>query len=275
MIVDIGPSTVFIKARNKGRELSLDRSFLEGELKAILGELREVLPVLKRKASMVKNMRALPEVARRMVEAAKAVDGLSLTPMAAVAGAVADLLLERILCEYELDFLFVNNGGDISVYSKDGAGFRIALAEIHAGALRQVFWVSGLERVGVATSGLGGRSFTLGICDSVTVFAESGALSDAAATFICNASFLGPGCAETAKAKELDPLSDLEEEEVVLSRRRLKEEEIREALKRGKEAALSLKGRGVILEAFLCLEDLCDSTIEDGSKIRLEVRYGG
>lgn len=270
MIVDLGPSTVFIKGKRGGREIELDRAFVEGELRTLLGELREVLPVLKRKAGLIKNTRALPEVARRMVEATQAVDGITLTPMAAVAGAIADVLLERILSEYRPDFLFVNNGGDVSVYSRDGEGFWVALGDIEAeGRWRRLLWVSGLKRVGIATSGLGGRSFTMGVCDSVTVFAESGSLSDAAATFVCNATFLERACARKAKASDLDPLSDLGEEEVVLERRPLWPWEAEEALAKGLEAAWALKRRGVILEALLCLEGSFRATLEEGSKIRV------
>jgi len=268
--VEIGPATVFLRGRKGGDEVPLDRTFVEEELRNLLGELKGVLPVLKRKAHLIKNTKGLPEVARRMVEAAVAVDGLSLTPMAAVAGAVADVLLERLLCRHDLDFLLVNNGGDASIYSRDGRGFKVALVDIRErGRWRQVFVVSGFERVGVATSGLGGRSFTLGICDAVTVFAKTGAISDAAATWVCNSTFLDPVCAERAKAKELDPLTDLEEEEVVLARRPLKPEEVKEALGKGLKAAWALKEKGLILEAFLYLEGSCETTICEGSKIKL------
>lgn len=275
MILDIGPATIVIKVKKNEKELYLNKSYLEDELKKVLSDLRDVLPVLKMKASMIKNTKALPDVAKKMVEATKLVDGSSLTPMASVAGAISDFLCEKIRTEFDPDFISVNNGGDISVYVKDGFGFYVDLGDIrNFKLLKYRFLVSGLEKVGIATSGFGGRSFTLGLCDSVTVFAEDASIADASATHICNATYLETKNVKKRKAKEIDPLSDLDEE-VIIERGVLSYEEKRKCLQNGLTFAKKLKFSNVIFDSFLYLDGIYETTIDNESKnIKLEVRDG-
>ncbi len=275
MIIDIGPATILLKAKKDGRVLPLDRSYIEWELKKNLADLRDVLPLMKTKAHMIKNTKRLPEVARRMVDAVKLVDSFSLTPMASVAGAISDLLLEKVKEKWDPDFAYVNNGGDISVYVKDGSAFKVAIGDIRtSNLLRYSFTVSGMKMVGIATSGLGGRSFTLGLCDSVTVFAQNASVADASATYICNATFIESENVKRKKAKEIDPLSDLDEE-VVVERGKLSFEELESSLKRGLDAAKRLKELKVIFESFLYIEGLYKTTIDEEAKaIKLEVKNG-
>jgi ApbE superfamily uncharacterized protein (UPF0280 family) len=122
-----------------------------------------------------------------------------LTPMAAVAGAVAQ---EIVACYRRpgIARAWVNNGGDIALHLAPGASVRVGLyadlgrfdpAEALAdGGLRTDarFAVRAAQPVrGVATSGWRGRSFSRGIADSVTVLARTAAEADAAATVIANA----------------------------------------------------------------------------------------
>ncbi|WP_204349766.1 hypothetical protein, partial [Klebsiella pneumoniae] len=62
---------------------------------------------------------------------------------------------------------------------------------------------------GIATSGAQGRSFSLGIADSVTVLARDAASADAAATLIANAVDLDHPAIRRRPARNLDPDSDL------------------------------------------------------------------
>ena len=70
---------------------------------------------------------------------------------------------------------------------------------------------------GIATSGARGRSFSLGIADSVTVLAKDGATADAAATLIANAVDCDDPAIERRPANELDPDSDLGDRLVTVS----------------------------------------------------------
>src|SRR5260370_11168032 len=52
-----------------------------------------------------------------------------ITPMAAVAGAVAEEILGAMLQKAQLERAYVNNGGDISLYLTDGQHFTVGVAE--------------------------------------------------------------------------------------------------------------------------------------------------
>src|SRR5260370_42649242 len=90
-----------------------------------------------------------------------------ITPMAAVAGAVAEEILGAMLQSAELKRAYVNNGGDIALHLADGEHFNIGLAERPdaAGLMRTMIIHSDDPSRGVATSGRHGRSFSLGIAD--------------------------------------------------------------------------------------------------------------
>ncbi|RYF81942.1 MAG: UPF0280 family protein [Comamonadaceae bacterium] len=119
-----------------------------------------------------------------------------ITPMAAVAGAVAQ---ELIACYAQpgITRAWVNNGGDIALHLAPGHSARVGLyadlANFDPGAAQALrsdgqFEIDAAMPVrGVATSGWRGRSFSLGIADSVTVLAATAAQADAAATVIANA----------------------------------------------------------------------------------------
>jgi hypothetical protein len=62
---------------------------------------------------------------------------------------------------------------------------------------------------GVASSGWDGRSLSPGVADLVTVWAESGSLADAAATFLAGSARTDDGEALRVPAADIDPLSDL------------------------------------------------------------------
>ncbi len=52
-----------------------------------------------------------------------------ITPMAAVAGAVAEEILGAMLREAPLDRAYVNNGGDIALHLADGERFTVGLID--------------------------------------------------------------------------------------------------------------------------------------------------
>ena len=70
---------------------------------------------------------------------------------------------------------------------------------------------------GIATSGARGRSFSLGIADSVTVLARDAATADVAATLIANAVNIDSPAIRRRPARELDPDSDLRDLPVTVS----------------------------------------------------------
>src|SRR5262249_5420040 len=174
-----------------------------------------------------------------------------ITPMAAVAGSVADEMLQAMLAGRTLDKAYVNNGGDIAFHLSEGhelkAGIFVdALDGPLDGAVRLTH-DSPIRRI--ATSGWGGRSSSLGIADSVTVLAANAAAADAAATIIANAVNADHPAIERQPARDLDPDSDLGALLVTTKVGPLPAEVIGRALDRG-----AAEARRLGLSAALCLK---------------------
>ena len=274
MLIDIGPATLVLRGEKGGKDYRFDRTAVTARVEAILGEIRECLPVLKQRAWRIKNTAALPPVARKMVEAAQAVDAETLTPMAAVAGALADELTEYLKGE-GLEFISVNNGGDVAIYNGRQQPVTIGIGDIQKKSpTPYVLRIEGVTAFGVATSGFGGRSFTLGLADTVSVVAPSAPLADAAATFICNHTNVEDASVVRRKAAEIDPSTDIPEEWVTVSIGELSSPRVREALAHGQAAAERLKVAGRISEAVIRLRGKMVTTIAGNENIRLGVKRG-
>ena len=191
-------------------------------------------------------------VARRMAEAVWPHRARYITPMAAVAGAVADEMLQALVRGRTLDKAYVNDGGDIAIHLEPGQSLR---AGIIAQALDGVALLTHERPVrGIATSGRGGRSFSLGIAHSVTVLAAKAAAADAAATMIANAVNADHPAIDRRPARSLDPDSDLGELPVTVAVGDLPSEIIDAALDRGAAEARRLRLCGLIDSAALSLD---------------------
>jgi ApbE superfamily uncharacterized protein (UPF0280 family) len=195
------------------------------------------------------------------VVAARMYDGVSpfaaetfITPMAAVAGAVAEEVLGAMVAAARLDRIYVNNGGDIALHLAEGESFRIGLFDRPDGpGFFGTTTLSGSDGIaGVATSGWRGRSFSFGIADAVTVLAATAAQADAAASIVANAVDLpGHPGVERVPACELQPDSDLGSLPVTRSVGLLAADEIAAALDEGVGCADRLIRRGLIRAAAL------------------------
>jgi hypothetical protein len=211
-------------------------------------------------------------VARRMWSACFPHRAHYVTPMAAVAGSVADELIAAFQRE-GVTRAFINNGGDIALHLTEGQHYRIGVfADLasytgkrpmdgHALDANLTLDAS-LPVRGVATSGWRGRSFSLGIADSVTVLARHAATADAAATMIANAVNLDresdEGFDHTAilrrPASSLKDDSDLGDRLVTVDVPSLPPSLIDLALSRGVEVARRLREHGLIEGAALFLQ---------------------
>lgn len=229
-----GPIDLILKAEGTGREAA-ERAAIaafEGLLLELVGEL-----TILRRAIVAPPPPVSGPVARRMVAAVAPLADQFVTPMAAVAGAVADhILAEMLAAAPNLTRAWVNDGGDIAFHLTPGGSFEIGLVpDLRAPILAGNATLRHGDPVrGVATSGRGGRSFSFGIADAVTVLARDAASADVAATLIGNAVDLpdhpairrGPASAE-------DPDSDLADRPVVLDVGALAPSEIDTALDAG------------------------------------------
>ncbi len=175
----------------------------------VLGELTDELALLRRPLEGDAPPDLRSPIARRMLAACWPHRAVFITPMAAVAGAVADEIAATILAAAPgLRTLHVNNGGDIAVHAAPGATVKIGMVADLALAVPEgritVGHDSGIG--GVATSGWRGRSFSLGIADAVTVLACDAAAADAAATIIANAVDADDPAVRRSPARLLDPI---------------------------------------------------------------------
>lgn len=194
-------------------------------------------------------------VARRMVAACRPHRGVFVTPMAAVAGAVADEMLAALVGGRTLETAYVNNGGDIAVHLAPGAALDLGVvARIDAPAIDATARLSHDTPVrGIATSGWRGRSRSFGIADSVTVLARDAASADVAATLIANEVTVDDPAIERRPASQLDDDSDLGDRPVTVAVGRLSSEAVNRALDRGIRTARSMHRAGHIAAAMLVL----------------------
>ena len=223
----------------------------------VLDELCGELTLLRRVA---RTDSPLPRgvVARRMVAAVLPYcERTFITPMAAVAGAVAEEILDAMTAAAQLTRAYVNNGGDIALYLAPGEQFVVGMVERpDRPSLFGTAKLGSAQPVrGIATSGWRGRSFSLGIADAVTVLADRAAMADAAATIVANAVNL-PGHANVVRvpASTLAPDSDLGDRLVTQAVGDLSSADIAAALDAGIAVADSLLADGLIRSAALHLE---------------------
>jgi hypothetical protein len=182
--------------------------------------------------------------------------GHFITPMAAVAGAVAEEILGAMLQNARLERAYVNNGGDIALHLADGEHFTVGLMDRpdRHSLMRTMIIQNGDPVRGIATSGRHGRSFSLGVADAVTVLARTAAQADAAATIIANAVDLpGHPAIVRTPAHDLQPDSDLGARLVTREVGELSQREIAAALESGADKARKLLTSGLIEGAALHL----------------------
>lgn len=212
----------------------------------VLQELVAELPELRSQDQAVEGV-----IARRMAAAVAPFRPAFITPMAAVAGAVAEEVLGALVGP-GITRAYANNGGDIALWLAPGERLTSALAV--SGGLDRVTVASADPVRGIATSGWRGRSFSLGIADAVTVLARTAAEADAAATMVANAVDLDlPGICRR-QAREVQSDSDLGERLVTVAVPELTPGERCAALDAGLRAAEAFRSRGLIEGAALFLQ---------------------
>jgi len=194
-------------------------------------------------------------IARRMAAAVRPHESTGfITPMAAVAGAVADEVLAAMLAAVPLRRAYVNNGGDIALHLRGGERFRMAMAGLGGRDFGRIDIGAADGISGIATSGFGGRSLSFGIAESVTVLAKTAALADAGATMIANAVNLPDHSAiKRQAARSVFPDSDLGDRLVVRGCGDLSSREVAQALENGAGVARAVLASGLICGACLFL----------------------
>ncbi|MEA2899539.1 MAG: uncharacterized protein QOJ84_5154 [Bradyrhizobium sp.] len=251
-----GPIDLIVEAWGGGANVRAAYDAAARRFTGLLDTLCEELPEL-RKAADPASCRLQGEVARRMYDAvAPHAANHFITPMAAVAGAVAEEILGAMMDAAVLERAYVNNGGDIALHLGEGQHFTVGLVDRpdRPGLMQTTVIDFADPARGIATSGRHGRSFSLGIADAVTVLARAAAEADAAATIIANAVDLpGHPAVLRCPAHDLQPDSDLGARLVTRDVGALSHCEVEEALEAGADKARALLGRGLIESAALRL----------------------
>ncbi len=249
-----GPIDLIIDAKGDQQQVEVALVAMACRFETILDELVVELVDLRRDVGEGYDAKGV--IARRMVNATRKFADIFVTPMAAVAGAVADEVVEVGWGHASLKTLYVNNGGDIALRLTDGEELVIGVVKSLSDPvlIGRLHMSSESAARGIATSGFGGRSKTLGIADAVTVIATCAAEADVAATLIANEVNLDEHPqVHRVPAISLDESSDLGERLVTQTVGILSAEDVDVALTRGMRRAADLSDRASLEGVFLSL----------------------
>ncbi len=254
-----GPIDLIITVDGKADAIARALDSAWSRFQQVLPELVDELALLRQ---AVRSDRAFEgAVAKRMQAACWPHRAQFITPMAAVAGSVADEMIEFFSCEPDIQRAAINNGGDIALHLQANESYRIGLVTDIAQFSAQPDVVDGSLVIcaadpvrGIATSGWRGRSLSLGIADSVTALASSAAHADAAATMIANAVNVEHAAIRRAPAHAVKDDTDLGSLLVTQAVGVLPPVLVQQALERGKLQAQRLLMQGHIQGALLVLQ---------------------
>jgi len=255
VLFEYGPMRMSIQVFEHGRVMT--NLAKEGSCRAreLLEDLAHFLPVIKRKALELESDERYPDVVRTMIEATRKLEQPDLTPLASVAGAASDGVADFIFLRGGTKII-IDNGGDVALRLREGEVAKVGIkTDIYARFPEYVLSIDETMGIGgVATSGLGGRSFTKGVASAATVLSETASLADGAATVIGNATNVeAPGIRRTL-AETLYPDTDIAGEWVTIQVGELSDEKIEEALGAGLETANRLCQKGLIKGALLAVK---------------------
>ena len=255
VLVECGPMRLVIRAWNKDQpQISPARQAAQESI-SYLERIARCRPLLSRPWPRIKDL-CDDELAQRMITSVMTIGDGDLTPMAAVAGTIADAVADWLF-ERGLTRVIVDNGGDIAVRLAEGEEVTVGVRPYVASPLithvirlgpRHSAW-------GVTTSGMGGRSFTRGIASAVTVLADKASTADAAATAVANACVVEDEGIFQLPAEKIDPNSDLTGMLITTEVGPLSMEQRLKAIKSAQEKAEYLVQKKAIIGALIALEN--------------------
>jgi len=264
VVAECGPMRLVIRAWNRSQpRIKLARRAAQ-ESFSYLERIARSKGVLSRSWRQIEK---LPEddLALTMISSVKAVGDTDLTPMAAVAGTVADAVADWLVGQ-KVDRVIVDNGGDIAVRLQAGETATVGIRpRIDSPLVSHVMHLDGNKPAwGVTTSGVGGRSLTRGIASAVTVLATHASVADAAATAIANACYVEDEAIIQLPAERIDPNTDLAGLSVTAEVGELLPEKVLTAIASARQKAERLSQRKIIIGAFIALQNVF--AISDGLK---------
>lgn len=249
LFLNHGPIDIVLEAFGKDKPLAYEKA--KKYFSTLLNELVLDMDLLKKEVVPHRNFNN--KISQSMQNATEKFYPDFITPMAAVAGSVADNILNVLVKDSQLEKAYVNNGGDVSFYLTENQTVKSSLASI-PNIIAEIDYKD--KSRGIATSGWRGRSFSLGIADSVTVLADNAAMADAAATMIANSVNIKNHPSIIKKpAEEIYEDSDLKNLMVTVEVGDLKQSEIEDALRNGNEVGKTYLENGLINSALIELHN--------------------
>lgn len=249
LFLNHGPIDIVLEAFGKDKPLAYEKA--KKYFSTLLNELVLDMDLLKKE--VVPHRHFNNKISQSMQNATEKFYPDFITPMAAVAGSVADNILNVLVKDTKLEKAYVNNGGDVSFYLTENQTVKSSLASI-PNIIAEIDYKD--KSRGIATSGWRGRSFSLGIADSVTVLADNAAMADAAATMIANSVNIKNHPSIIKKpAEEIYEDSDLKNLMVTVEVGDLKQSEIEDALRNGNEVGKTYLESGLINSALIELHN--------------------
>lgn len=249
LFLNHGPIDIVLEAFGKDKPLAYEKA--KKYFSTLLNELVLDMDLLKKEVVPHRNFNN--KISQSMQNATEKFYPDFITPMAAVAGSVVDNILNVLVKDTKLEKAYVNNGGDVSFYLTENQTVKSSLASI-PNIIAEIDYKD--KSRGIATSGWRGRSFSLGIADSVTVLADNAAMADAAATMIANSVNIKNHPLIIKKpAEEIYEDSDLKNLMVTVEVGDLKQSEIEDALRNGNEVGKTYLENGLINSALIELHN--------------------
>lgn len=266
VLVDFGPVTMTLEAYRDAVPSSCDALAGAEKVVSVFDDLVSHYDIIRSFIKDAQKINQVPSIVSKMISSVSMLGENDFTPMASVAGSVADAAADAMM-QNGADYSIANNGGDIAFRTLRKRDIRVGLiSDIQTGKITHKLKINSDSEIrGIATSGLGGRSLTRGVASSVTALAHSASYADAAATSIANACFCIDPAVERCFAEELDYDTDIKGLLVTRSVGNLRRESIQEALRNGAKRANELVSVGLIIGAviFVSGESLCVGSDKD------------
>jgi ApbE superfamily uncharacterized protein (UPF0280 family) len=253
VVIRLGPMHLTIIAERRGAPLINEARRAAQVAVRLLEIVARHKSVLKKTISEIPRSNSLPKVVEEAIDACQLTHDKTLTPMAAVAGSIADVVADTLM-EAGATKIVVNNGGDIAIRLEGDEYVKVGVAPT-AGVYTHVIEVSADSGIGgIATSGLGGMGFTKGIASAATTLAKKASLADASSTVVGNATFSEGVKVIRCPAKLLDPDSDIADQEVTVKVGKISALSAIRAVKNGLKAANGLIEAGVLKGAVIFVD---------------------
>lgn len=249
LFMENGPTNIIAEAFSS-KKIEIYNFICEYSSK-FLKDLSFEIETLKKPTSK-KNI-FVSEIANTMFESTQLFLPNFITPMASVAGSISELLLLKVVEKFDVNKMYINNGGDISLYINKNEKFNFSIGG-ETSFVVEYADINGFG--GIATSGWKGRSFSMGIADSVTVIAEKASIADAAATIIGNHIDLkNSNKVKKTVANNLYENTDLNDKLITVSVENLTKNEIRRAISKGKNISEYYISKNLIKSVIINLQD--------------------